>query len=92
MPWQGPGPLAARLRSSLAALAAASPDRPGAISRPSPPAAQAAFRRCLGAAAAGAGVPLGTPPVLEASLTYQGAPAEVFVFDGGRPSRRRGDG
>jgi hypothetical protein len=74
--WQGPGPMAARLRAALAGASQTGRVPAAALT----PAAQAAFRRCLGPAAAGAGVPLGTPPVLRASVTYHGAPAEVFVF------------
>jgi hypothetical protein len=78
----GPDPLVARLRSTLAALAAAPPAGP-APSAGVTPEAQAVFRSCLLTAASGAGVPLGTPPVMEASLIYQGVPAAVFVFEVG---------
>ncbi len=74
---QGPDPLVARLRSTLAGPPRTGRGPAAAVT----PGAQAAFRRCLAPAAAGAGVPVGTPPVLEASLTYHGVPAEVFVFE-----------
>ncbi len=41
------------------------------------------FAGCAGRAAAGASLPVGTVPLLEASATYEGSPAGVFVFSAG---------
>ncbi len=63
---------------SLQAALAQTPSGINSIAQASPSAL--AFAPCLNRAAADVGVRSGSVPALEASLTYQGAPAQVFVF------------
>jgi hypothetical protein len=75
--YQSPASLVAPLRAALARTPSASNST--AQQAPSP----VGLARCQSGAAADAGVKSSSVPALVASLTYQGAPAQVFVFTGG---------
>ena len=60
------------------------PRRPARRHQPGPPGGAGHLGAVASVtAAAGARVPLGTPPVLDAQLTYRDMPADVFVFQVG---------
>jgi hypothetical protein len=69
--FESPSSLVAALRAEL--NAAPAPGNPRIAASP-------AVETCLAPAAAAAGVPAGTAPGFEATLTYRGSPAEVYVF------------
>jgi hypothetical protein len=69
--FESPGALVAALRAQL--NAAPAPGNPRIASSP-------AVETCVAPAAAAAGVPAGTALVFDATVTYRGSPAEVYVF------------
>ena len=69
--FESPGALVAALRAELNAVPA--PGNPRIASSP-------AVETCVVPAAGAAGVPAGTGLVFEATVTYRGSPAEVYVF------------
>jgi len=73
--YQGPGALVAALRPALTGAAAETYSVPAADGVASP-----GFGVCVAPATSAAGQHAGTKPVLEATLTYLGSPAQVFVF------------
>jgi hypothetical protein len=76
--YESPGSLVAALRVDLNA-----PIAPGHLPHVSNPAVET----CLAPATTAAGVPAGTAPVFEATVTYRGSPAEVYVFSVNRGQR-----